>query len=65
MIQIVGNKIDMESERKLQKDKVIDFCKKNKAIYEETSAKEDIGVAQMFRNIASAIMKKKGINKPK
>jgi Ras-related protein Rab-21 len=52
VIQIVGNKIDKENERKIPKDQVVKFCEQNGALYEETSAKEDIGVSQMFRNLA-------------
>lgn len=56
VVQIVGNKIDRENERKLDKEKVIAFCRKHGAIYEETSAKENLGVVQMFRNISSGIL---------
>jgi GTPase SAR1 family protein len=52
VIQIVGNKIDKESERKISKDTLVKFCETNKVLYEETSAKDDIGVGQMFRNVA-------------
>lgn len=52
VIQIVGNKIDRENERKISKEQLIKFSESNEVLYEETSAKEDIGVGQMFRNIA-------------
>jgi GTPase SAR1 family protein len=52
VIQIVGNKIDKENERKISKDTLVKFCETNKVLYEETSAKDDIGVGQMFRNVA-------------
>lgn len=52
VIQIVGNKIDKESERKISKDQLMKFCEQQKVLYEETSAKEDLGVSLMFRNIA-------------
>ena len=51
VIQIVGNKIDRENERKISKEQLIKFSEQNKVFYEETSAKEDLGVGQMFRNI--------------
>lgn len=51
VIQIVGNKIDKESERKISKDQLIKFCSQQSVLYEETSAKDDMGVSQMFRNI--------------
>lgn len=51
VIFIVGNKIDKENERKISKDQLMSFCKQQKVFYEETSAKEDLGVAQMFRNL--------------
>lgn len=52
-ISVVGNKIDRANERKLEKEKVKLFCKKNGVFYEETSAKENLGVEQMFRNMAT------------
>lgn len=52
VIQIVGNKIDKENERKISKDQLVKFCEQQKILYEETSAKDDLGVSQMFRNIA-------------
>ena len=52
VIQIVGNKIDKENERKISKETLVKFCETNKVLYEETSAKDDIGVGQMFRNVA-------------
>ena len=45
VIQIVGNKIDKEGERKIPKDTVLKFCEQNKVLYDETSAKEDLGVS--------------------
>lgn len=51
VIQIVGNKIDKESERKISKEQLMKFCEQHKVLYEEASAKEDLGVSQMFRNI--------------
>lgn len=51
VIQIVGNKIDKENERKISKSELTKFCDQQKVLYEETSAKEDLGVSQMFRNI--------------
>lgn len=53
VIQVVGNKIDLENERKLPKADVAAFCKQNKILYIETSAKEDIGIGQSFLNIGS------------
>lgn len=52
VILIVGNKIDKENERKISKDQLIKFCDQHKVMYEEASAKEDLGVSQLFRNIA-------------
>ena len=70
VIQVVGNKIDLQNERKLSKAEVSQFCKNNNILYIETSAKEDIGIAQSFRNIGSgnyfyykAILKKKKGNR--
>ena len=53
-IQVVGNKIDRVSERKLSKEQVKEFCTNNGVAYEETSAKENLGVEQMFRNMATS-----------
>ena len=48
----MGNKIDRVNERKLGKEEVKQFCTNNGVNYEETSAKENLGVEQMFRNMA-------------
>jgi GTPase SAR1 family protein len=56
VILIVGNKIDKESERKISKDQLVKFCDQQKVMYEEASAKEDLGVSQLFRNIAVGML---------
>jgi 50S ribosomal subunit-associated GTPase HflX len=53
-IMVVGNKIDRANERKLSKDLVKNYCKSKGVFYEETSAKENLGVEQMFRNMANS-----------
>lgn len=56
VILIVGNKIDKENERKISKDQLIKFCDQQNVMYEEASAKEDLGVSQLFRNIAGGML---------
>lgn len=52
VILIVGNKIDRENERKISKEQVAHFCSENKLLHEEASAKDDMNVSQLFRNLA-------------
>lgn len=52
VILIVGNKIDRENERKISKEQVAQFCAENKLLHEEASAKDDMNVSQLFRNLA-------------
>lgn len=55
VILIVGNKIDRENERKISKEQVAHFCSENKLLHEEASAKDDMNVSQLFRNLAIGI----------
>ena len=45
---LVGNKSDLEQERKVSKSKAEDFAKKNKLFFLETSAKNHINVEKLF-----------------
>jgi small GTP-binding protein len=61
---IVGNKCDLEKEKKVNFNEAIDFCKKNNAIYIETSAKENINIDNIFSNVVEIIDVKVMNNEP-
>ena len=61
---IVGNKCDLEKERTVNFNEAIDFCKKNNAIYIETSAKENINIDNIFNNVVDIIDVKVMNNEP-
>ena len=55
---IIGNKSDRESERKVEKARVEAWCQGNGNLASfETSAKENLGVAEAFENITSQASK--------
>lgn len=46
---LVGNKKDMEEKRGVDSKEIEKFCKENKLIYLETSAKDFLHVQKVFR----------------
>ena len=53
---IVGNKIDKEDEREIEKNDALKFAEDNKYKYFETSAKTGEGVDDAFRDMAKQIL---------
>ena len=46
---LIGNKVDRESDRKVSKQKALEWCKENNDMpYFETSAKEGVSVNEAF-----------------
>ena len=61
---LLGNKIDMESSRAIQKDKVTQWCKSSGDIpHLETSAKEAQNVEEAFHDMARKAMKQSSENR--
>ena len=54
-IMLVGNKLDMESNRTVKKEEGGKFAEKIHADFYETSAKKDINVTQVFKDIADKL----------
>lgn len=52
---IVSNKCDMEEERVVSKERALDFASRNNAIFMETSAKENIGVEELFKRVTDEV----------
>ena len=48
LVFLVGNKCDMNLEEKVSIKKAIDFAKSIKAVFVQTSAKENIGIEDLF-----------------
>ena len=55
LITLVGNKIDIESGRKVQKSEAEDYCKATGQLYYETSAKTGLGVTEAFTGMMKKI----------
>ena len=55
IISIIGNKSDLQDNRKVSVKKVIDYAATNNISYMEVSAKADININNMFENIAKLI----------
>jgi GTPase KRas protein len=58
-IIIVGNKCDLENQRKITKDEVEKFCSKSKIKFLETSALNKINVKESFLYVAKSLIKVK------
>ena len=56
---IFGNKLDLEKNRVVEKNKLIDFAHKNEMPYIETSAKENININEGFDLIVDELLKDK------
>ena len=50
LIALVGNKADLEDERKVSTDDGMTKGKEHKVLFVETSAKEDTGINELFQN---------------
>lgn len=58
---VVGNKLDLEN-REIDKERAVKFCKEHNLKYFETSAKKDINVERIFKEIARLILDSKQKN---
>lgn len=61
IIHVVGNKIDLESDRKVPFSKVLDYCDRLTLIVNgihEVSAKENQGIDDVFFEITQSLVKK-------
>ena len=54
-IFLVGNKIDLESERIVQESDAIALAEAENIPYIETSAKQNIGIDKLFEDVANAV----------
>ena len=66
---LIGNKVDLEPERKIPTNKALEWCKQNNDIgLFETSAKESTNVNDAFEKVAREALKSQnysgGINLP-
>lgn len=58
IIFIVGNKVDNLEDRKISHEEAKIFAEKYKAQYIETSAKNDVGVNELFDSVFNSLLKK-------
>ena len=56
---MVGNKIDLEDERKISAKEAKDFAAQYKMKYFEASAKKDIGIAEFFETLMTEVYNKR------
>ena len=56
---MVGNKIDLEDERKISAGEARDFAAQYKMKYFEASAKKDIGIAKFFETLMTEVYNKR------
>jgi len=54
---LVGNKSDLEENRKISKEKAENFAKENDLIYLETSAKNNDNVSKLFEYFTYKLVK--------
>ena len=57
MIFLVGNKVDLEDQRRVSKEEALKYAQANDIEYIETSAKANINIAQLFDLVARKIPK--------
>ena len=58
LLVLIGNKIDLENERKISYEEGEIFAKKNGMLFFETSAKNGINISKIFENSCKEISKK-------
>lgn len=56
VIMLVGNKSDLEDERKISKQKGLEYAEKNKLAFYEVSAKDGTNVELIFTKIAEGTL---------
>ena len=65
LVALVGNKIDLDSDRKISFQQGLDFAKENKLQFFEVSAKTGDGLNLLLDSCVSAIFQNKISNPPK
>jgi small GTP-binding protein len=58
IIMLVGNKMDLNSERQVDMDEVKQYAEDHKFLFIETSAKNNYNIQEMFKQLAEIIPKK-------
>lgn len=53
---LIGNKCDLNDERKVQKDEGVNYARENNIAFFETSAKENINITEMFEKLVEVIV---------
>jgi len=57
VVALVGNKVDMENQRKVMQEEATNYSNENSLFYVETSAKTAVGVSDLFMKIARQLPK--------
>ena len=56
IISIVGNKVDLESEREVDRKVVLDYANANDLLHIETSSKANINISVLFEEVAKLLV---------
>jgi len=59
VLVIACNKVDLEDQRVVSKTRIVDFAKKCNALTFETSAKDNIGIDDLFKRISEEMVARK------
>ena len=54
---LIGNKCDLKEERNIDKDIILDYCEKNLFNYMEISAKNNLNIEKLFKEVAYQLYK--------
>ena len=49
---LIGNKCDLKDERNIDKEIILDYCEKNLFNYMEISARNNLNVEKLFKEVA-------------
>ncbi len=49
---LIGNKCDLKEERNIDKEIILDYCEKNLFNYMEISAKNNLNIEKLFKEVA-------------
>jgi len=58
---LVGNKLDLAASRQVPREKAVEFARDVGAYFVEISARENIGIEQLFGEIAAGVIHQKQI----
>jgi len=64
LITLVGNKSDMESQRRVDRADAETYAEEHGFTYVETSGKNGVNVMEVFQQLATRLCRERGVVKP-